>query len=388
MKIVKFVVFIFCSVAAHFLDCALQLDVGNVQFAIVPALIGAGALLASTAASIVSSKKNANKANAMSLNMQREQNAWNLEQWNRERAFTEEMWNKENEYNSAKNQRKRLEEAGLNPYLMLNGGSAGVAEGVSTPSGHPAASAFTPAVSDPNLIQSGIQATGNMFSQLVSTKKQLAENRIAEVDAQYKEQQILAGLVKLNEETANLRGDTRKKAQETINLAVDEQLKRAAQRVENFNVEHLDQRWNMEVERFDSDMATARVLRKVQLDQNNRADQQLAADIKHINALITKAFAEADLASANRAVAYAQEHLFGQQANTEGERTREQKTKADKAADLIEAEIGNLDRSNRGKITTEGKNIGEFILGKWKDARKQEWKVVKAVGKAIKNSRK
>lgn len=48
------------------------------------------------------------------------QNAWNLEQWNRE-----------NEYNSASAQRKRLQEAGLNPYLMMDGGSAGSASPVS-----------------------------------------------------------------------------------------------------------------------------------------------------------------------------------------------------------------------------------------------------------------
>ena len=48
------------------------------------------------------------------------QNEWNLEQWNRE-----------NEYNSASAQRKRLEEAGLNPYLMMSGGSAGSASPVS-----------------------------------------------------------------------------------------------------------------------------------------------------------------------------------------------------------------------------------------------------------------
>lgn len=44
------------------------------------------------------------------------QNQWNLDQWNRE-----------NEYNSASSQRKRLEEAGLNPYNMMGGdaGSAG-----------------------------------------------------------------------------------------------------------------------------------------------------------------------------------------------------------------------------------------------------------------------
>lgn len=44
------------------------------------------------------------------------QNQWNLDQWNRE-----------NEYNSASSQRKRLEEAGLNPYNMMSGnaGTAG-----------------------------------------------------------------------------------------------------------------------------------------------------------------------------------------------------------------------------------------------------------------------
>lgn len=48
------------------------------------------------------------------------------------------MWNKTNEYNTASNQRARLEEAGLNPYLMMDGGDAGSAQsvsGVNPPSG-------------------------------------------------------------------------------------------------------------------------------------------------------------------------------------------------------------------------------------------------------------
>lgn len=49
------------------------------------------------------------------------QNDWNLEQWNRE-----------SEYNSASSQRERLEEAGLNPYLMMSGGSAGSATSASS----------------------------------------------------------------------------------------------------------------------------------------------------------------------------------------------------------------------------------------------------------------
>ena len=49
-----------------------------------------------------------------------------------QRNWQEDMWNKENTYNTASAQRQRLEEAGLNPYLMMNGGSAGTAQSVGT----------------------------------------------------------------------------------------------------------------------------------------------------------------------------------------------------------------------------------------------------------------
>lgn len=55
-----------------------------------------------------------------------------------ERDYQTDMWNRTNEYNSAVNQRARLEEAGLNPYLMMDGGDAGSAtsvSGVNPPSG-------------------------------------------------------------------------------------------------------------------------------------------------------------------------------------------------------------------------------------------------------------
>lgn len=60
------------------------------------------------------------------------------EQAQLERDFQLEMWNRTNEYNSAASQRARLEEAGLNPYLMMDGGDAGSAQsvsGVNPPSG-------------------------------------------------------------------------------------------------------------------------------------------------------------------------------------------------------------------------------------------------------------
>lgn len=56
-------------------------------------------------------------------------NAWKLYEDNK--AYQTEMWNKQNEYNDPSAQRARLEAAGLNPYMMMNGGSAGVAGSVS-----------------------------------------------------------------------------------------------------------------------------------------------------------------------------------------------------------------------------------------------------------------
>lgn len=46
-------------------------------------------------------------------------------------ALNYKIWQENMQYNSAPAQRKRLEEAGLNPYLMMNGGNAGVMQ--STP---------------------------------------------------------------------------------------------------------------------------------------------------------------------------------------------------------------------------------------------------------------
>ena len=61
------------------------------------------------------------------------QNAWDLVE--NQQQFQTDMWNKNNAYNSASAQRERLEAAGLNPYLMMNGGSAGTAQTMSGSAG-------------------------------------------------------------------------------------------------------------------------------------------------------------------------------------------------------------------------------------------------------------
>ncbi len=64
--------------------------------------------------------------------MQREQNAWQTSERVAAQNWNLDMWNRENEYNSASSQRQRLEDAGLNPYMMMSGGDAGSASSLTT----------------------------------------------------------------------------------------------------------------------------------------------------------------------------------------------------------------------------------------------------------------
>lgn len=127
------------------------------------ALISGGAGLVSGLVGSIFGKKsndNANETNMKIAQMNNEwsekmmdkQNMYNIAQWQREsefakqqaadaNAFTEYMQDKANEYNSAPAQAQRLRQAGLNPALVMNGGSAGTAQGASgaqaaTPSGN------------------------------------------------------------------------------------------------------------------------------------------------------------------------------------------------------------------------------------------------------------
>lgn len=128
---------------------------------VVGSAIGAGASLiggaGATAAQNAANKEIAQMNNAFNEKMFDKQVAYNKEmyqqqlgdQWKfyndakdnswklveNQQQFQTDMWNKNNEYNSASAQRERLEAAGLNPYLMMNGGSAGTAQAMSGSAG-------------------------------------------------------------------------------------------------------------------------------------------------------------------------------------------------------------------------------------------------------------
>lgn len=79
-------------------------------------------------ASAIGNAVSTNKTNKANMAINQMNNEFNAAEAEKARQFQLDMWNKTNEYNSAFAQRGRLEEAGLNPYLMMNGGNAGTAQ--------------------------------------------------------------------------------------------------------------------------------------------------------------------------------------------------------------------------------------------------------------------
>lgn len=132
-------------------------------------------------------------------------NAWKLYEDNK--AYQTEMWNKQNEYNDPSAQRARLEAAGLNPYMMMNGGSAGVAGSVSgtqgsAPSGSaPGAQGVQPPTATPySADYSGVmQGLGHAIDTIMSHSDRNVKNAQAEnlrIEGKYIASKALAQILK------------------------------------------------------------------------------------------------------------------------------------------------------------------------------------------------
>ena len=85
-------------------------------------------------ASAVGGAISTNKTNKNNMAINQMNNDFNAAEAQKVRDFQLDMWNRENSYNTASAQRQRLSEAGLNPYLMMSGGNAGVASSAGTSS--------------------------------------------------------------------------------------------------------------------------------------------------------------------------------------------------------------------------------------------------------------
>mgnify|MGYP007010346625 FL=1 len=148
-------------------------------------------------------RQNVQETNQMNYKINQMNNQFNERMAIQQRNWQENMWNKENAYNTASAQRQRLEEAGLNPYLMMNGGSAGVAQ--SAGSGASASSSGSAVMQPFQADYSGIGSSiGNVFQyELMQSEKSQLQGARQLADAKAMETLSNIDWGKLTDETRN-----------------------------------------------------------------------------------------------------------------------------------------------------------------------------------------
>lgn len=148
-------------------------------------------------------RQNVRDTNQMNYKINQMNNQFNERMAMQQRDFQERMWNNENTYNSASAQRQRLQEAGLNPYLMMNGGSAGTAQSVGN--GASASSSGNAVMQPFQADYSGVGSSiGNIFQyELMQTEKSQLQGARQLADAKAMETLSNIDWGKLTEETRN-----------------------------------------------------------------------------------------------------------------------------------------------------------------------------------------
>lgn len=182
--------------------------------------ISGASSIASTMLSNSANKKIAQMNNQFNERMLQKQMDYNLDMYNRQLGDTWQfyndsksnqwdMFNASNEYNSASSQRERLEAAGLNPYMMMNGGSAGSASSVSgTSATSPSAQGINPPTATPYSANfAGLaEAMGRSLDavqRLRESDKLKVEKESVQIENKYKAQQLLSDIYHKMQSTKN-----------------------------------------------------------------------------------------------------------------------------------------------------------------------------------------
>lgn len=116
--------------------------------------------------------KTTSDTNKTNLKINQMNNDFNAREAQKARDFQLDMWNKENEYNSASSQRKRMEEAGYNPYM--SDAQAGTATGMSGTSAATAAGASPQIPYTPDFQSVGVN--------LASALKMMSEKKKTDIE--------------------------------------------------------------------------------------------------------------------------------------------------------------------------------------------------------------
>lgn len=181
------------------------------------------------------------------------------------------------EYNSAPAARQRLEAAGLNPFMMLNGGSAGTASFGGSGSA-PGAQGITPPTATPysadySAMASGISQAASIMSQETDRAKTRAETEGIRIENQFKAARAMA---ELNEILSRTDNDKQRVAIEKFMSSIARDTATSQIAVNNQNIA------NMRAEEKFTILQSLQASKQLSwMDAQNRMDlAQKAADIK------------------------------------------------------------------------------------------------------------
>lgn len=269
-------------------------------------------------------------------------NAWKLYEDNK--AYQTEMWNKQNEYNDPSAQRERLEAAGLNPYMMMNGGSAGVAGSVSgtqgsAPSaGSPSAQGVQPPAATPySADYSGVmQGLGHAIDTIMTGSQRNIQDAQADnlrIEGKYIASKAIAELYKTYNDAKN---DDERVAIQRVLSSIQKDLSASQVAVNNENVRQIQAQTKIAV--------TENLLREQELKFLPQAQKlqlaQGAADI---------------------ALKYAQKNLTEKQAQHEIEKLAETAARTSltnqqywtERANTVNAQLENTSRQTENQFQSE-----------------------------------
>lgn len=162
-------------------------------------------------------KKNTDSTNDANLKINQMNNEFNAREaekaFQRESAYNDKIRAEDREYNSAKAQVERYREAGLNPSLMMQGQSAGVAQsnGVSSSAAQASGNAQMQSY------QPDLDLSGTIHSFLsLRQQKELQDEQIngMRIENQYKAQKIMAEIANIHSD--KLSKDARAKLDRTL----------------------------------------------------------------------------------------------------------------------------------------------------------------------------
>lgn len=248
----------------------------------------------------------------------RETNNMNYQIFKEQQKYNWDVMNFQNQYNSAFEQRRRLEAAGLNPALMMNGGSAGSAS--SSLGVNPPQMQQPQQFNNADTINNSVSNLTDSIASAADNLRTIQEARGFQIENQYKGQKMQA-------EFNNIVADAQKKIQESKTekeRTRNVNLLNAAQKFEN---EHQSESWfnaqNLTIAQKDLFVAQASktVAEEALVDINKQLsekelaayDQRFLAEMAQIGsasalnyALGNKAYKDAELAVANKLKAMAE----------------------------------------------------------------------------------